>query len=194
MIEEAPLPASLRAAVESAGYRVARWAAAREVLRTRVTKGRVAGDLGEFLTRWMPAGTPGLTADAFGLVFDLTSEEICLRGGDPAFVAAPQERALLHLPALSSFWRNELRHEHFEALKGIVPPAWFMDDRKVPPGAVIHGLGITGFERLDVVDSDEWEAREGVLSRKQPRRTRISARYGRDDRGRVVLRSIEAAS
>jgi hypothetical protein len=69
-----------------------------------------------------------------------------------------------------------------------------MDHGKVPPGAVIHGLGITGFERLDRMNHDEWEAGEGVLSRKQPSGERIVAQYGRDDRGKVVLRSLEAAS
>lgn len=193
MIPDDLLPALSHAAVESAGYRVARWAAAREVLHARVTKGRVAGDLGRFLTRWMPAGPLDVVAGTFGLDFDLTPEGMGLRGGEPAFVAVPQEHALLHLPALRSFWRNEMRQAHFEKLTRIVPQAWFMDDGEVPPGAVIHGLGITSFERPDRVDSDAWAAREGVLSRKMPAGTRIRATYGRDDRGRVVLRSLEAA-
>jgi len=193
MIPDDLLPALSHAAFESAGYRVARWAAARDVLRTRVMKGRLAGDLGPFLTRWMPAGPPVVIGGTFGLVFDLGPGGMRLWGGDPALVSVPQERALLHLPALRSFWRNELRQAHFEALKDIVPPAWCMDDGKVPPGAVIHGLGITSLERLDRVNSDGWEAREGVLSRKMPAGTRIRATYGRDDRGRVVLRSLEAA-
>jgi hypothetical protein len=188
------LPASLRAAIESAGYRVVRWAAAREVLSARVTKGRVAGDLGAFLQRWMPISPPVVSRDAFRLVFNVAAEHAWLCGGDFELVSAPPECGLLHLPALRSFWRNELRQEHFEALKRVVPPAWFMDHGKVPPGAVIHGLGITGFERLDRMNHDEWEAGEGVLSRKQPSGERIVAQYGRDNRGKVVLRSLEAAS
>jgi Arc/MetJ family transcription regulator len=45
----AQLPRSQREAVESAGYRVVRWAAAREVLQKRIEKSRIAGPLGEFL-------------------------------------------------------------------------------------------------------------------------------------------------
>lgn len=187
------LPTPLRAAIDSAGYRAVRWAAAREVLHARVTKGRVVGDTGAFLQRWMPAVPPVVIRDAFVLVFDISKGETWLRGGDLEFVSAAPERALLHLPALRSFWRNELRQEHFEALKTIVPTAWFIDETPVPPGAVIHGLGISGFERLDARNHDEFETREDVLSRKKPAGTRITVRYGRDDRGRVVLRSIEAA-
>ena len=47
------LPRPQREAVESAGYRLTRWIAAREVLQARVTKGRMAGALGDFLTHWL---------------------------------------------------------------------------------------------------------------------------------------------
>ena len=187
------LPATLHATVESAGYRVVRWAAARGVLHARVTKGRVTGALGAFLQRWMPVSPPVISEDAFRLVFDVAAGHAWFSGGDFEFVASPPERALLHLPALRSFWRNELRQEHFEALKAGVPPAWLLDEGKVPPGAVIHGLGIIRFDRLDLTNPEEWDVREGILSRRQPAKARISACYGRDDRGRVVLRSIEAA-
>jgi hypothetical protein len=193
MSEEALLPASLHAAVESAGYRVARWVAARHVLRARATRGRLPELLGVFLLRWMPAVPPPDIGDAFRLVFSLAPGRVWFFGGDGGLVASPPERALLHLPALKSFWRKELRHAHFEALKRAVPPAWFMDEASVPPGAVIHGLDVVNYERLET-SADAWDTSQGVLCRRQPTSSRISARYGRDERGRVVLRSIEAAS
>jgi len=192
MLEEALLPAPLHAAVESAGYRVVRWAAARQVLHARVTKGRMPDPLGAFLLRWMPAVPPAVSGDAFRLVFSLAPGRVWFSGGEGEFVASLAERALLHLPALRPFWRKELRQAHFEALKRAVPPAWFMDEASVPPGAVIHGLDVVSYGRLETT-GDAWETSQGVLSRKQPILSKISARYARDDRGRLVLRSLEAA-
>lgn len=179
-----------QAAVASAGYRVARWAAAREVLQTRVAKGRVSGELGAFLTKWMSPAPAVILEGDFELSFTATPGQIGLTGGSLAFVASSLEQALLHLPALRSFWRNELRQAHFDALKAIVPPAWLRDETSVPPGAVIHGLGITTWERLERASSG-WEWHNQVLTLHGIPGAKINARYGRNDKHQVILRSAK---
>ncbi|MFN0075883.1 MAG: hypothetical protein ACKVY0_05360 [Prosthecobacter sp.] len=186
------LPRPLRAAVESAGYRVVRWAAAREVLQTRVTKGRITGAVGEFLARWLPVVPVTAIADEWMLTFAVMPKQIRLAGGSESLAASPLEHALLHLPALRSFWRNELRQQHFVALKALVPPVWLMDSAPVPPGAVIHGLGITAWDQLERVNGHEWDMRDQVLTARAPSGLIINAGYGRNDQGQIVLRSVEA--
>jgi hypothetical protein len=187
------LPRPLHATVESAGYRVARWAAAREVLQTRVAKGRIGGALGEFLTRWLSAAPAIVLKDDLELTFVATAGQIRLIGDNVAFVASPLEQALLHLPALRSFWRSELRQGHFEALKAIVPSAWMRDEAPVPPGAVIHGLNIISWERLERANLCESEWRDHILTLPGTG-PKINARYGRNDRTQIVLTSVEAMS
>ena len=188
------LPAILtrpqQTAVESAGYRVARWAAAREVLQTRVAKGRVSGELGAILTKWLTDVPAIALEDNFELSFTATPEQIRLTGGSLVFATSPLEQALLHLPALRSFWRNELRQAHFDALKAIVPPAWLRDETPVPPGAVIHGLGITAWERLEGASSG-WKWLNQILTLHGVPGSKINARYGRNDKHQVVLRSAK---
>lgn len=188
------LPRPLRAAVESAGYRVMRWAAAREVLQARVTKGRIAGALGEFLAHWLPAALVTASSDELRLTFTVMPEQIRLSGGSAAFVASPLEHALLHLPALRSFWRNELRQQHFAALTAIVPHAWLMDAAAIPPGAVIHGLGITAWDQLARVHGHDWDLRDNILTAHSSSGKKINAQFERNDKGQVVLRSVEAMS
>lgn len=186
------LPRPLCEAVESAGYRVVRWAAAREVLQARVTKGRITGVLGGFLSRWLPAAQTTATAAERKLTFVVMPEQIWLTGGGESLVASPLEHALLHLPALRSFWCNELRQQHFAALKAIVPPAWLMDAAVIPPGAVIHGLGITAWDQLERVHGHDWDRRGHILTPRAPAGLIINAGYGRNDQGKVVLSSVEA--
>lgn len=188
LLESLPRPS--REAVESAGYRVMRWVAAREVLQTRVVKGRVSGGLGTFLTRWLPENLPPVSAADFALDFDVTADHALLTSGGLELVSSPLEHALLHLPALRSFWSNELRLQHFLALKSLVPQAWLPDDTPVPHGAVIAGLGMAAWSATN----GECEMRGRVLIRRAAARPNIRARYTRDDKGRLVLRSVEALS
>lgn len=205
------LPPAARKLIESAGYRVARWQAAREVLRNRVEKGRVTGELGEFLTHWLAVGMMPPPADEIRLTFSVTPDHLWLLGGGTALAEPPLERALLHLPALRRFWGLELRLRHFTALRAMIPAAWMLDAAVVPPGAVIHGLGITTWEQLGEARDRElavWCGRESVeldlpralVARNQflcavptPGR-RITADYRCDEKGRIVLRSIAASS
>jgi hypothetical protein len=52
--------------------------------------------------------------------------------------------ALLHHPALGSFWRGVLPPETLAVLLGMIPPTWIVDPAPLPPHAVIPGLEIDG--------------------------------------------------
>lgn len=186
------LPRPLRDAVNSAGYRVLRWAAARQVLQNRTAKGRFSGEVGRFLTRWLPVGSIPPPTTPLELLFTITVDHIHLTGGNVAFTTEPVEQALLHLPALRTFWCRELRGSHFTGLKTMVPPAWIRDPAPVPPGAVIHGLGVTGWDDLDQPEGHGRSWPKDVLIAPKSDGTRINVRYGRNDKDQVVPRSVEA--
>lgn len=204
-----PLPRSQREAVDSAGYRVMRWMAAREVLQARVTKGRIAGPLGDFLAHWLSlAPVKGADSDLW-LSFNYAQDqaELKLVGGSSMLAHSPLEQALLHLPALRSFWGQELRQQHFVALRSLVPQAWLMDPAQVPPGAVIQGLDTVSWERTPQLWGQQWEIQDPqgqiLTNRSLPKDSILTSRpvsgvvlkawYGRNDREQVVLSSIEAA-
>ena len=165
------LPRIHREAIESAGYRVLRWENAREVLQARVSKGRITGALGDFLARWLPTTKAAANELEWKLTFDVISEGIRISDGSMALVESPIEHALLHLPALRSFWSSELRQQHFTALKAIVPAAWIMDEAPVPSGAVIHGLGITAWDQLERVHGHFDRPRPGGINNQRSLRT-----------------------
>ncbi|WP_395745012.1 hypothetical protein [Prosthecobacter sp.] len=208
------LPRPQREAVESAGYRLMRWAAARAVLQARVGKGRVAGPAGEFLTYWMAQSPPPPEAQGeLWLSFSHARDQaqLALAGGSVPLAHSPLERALLHLPLLRSFWRQELRLQHFAALRELVPQAWLLDPAPVPPGAVIHGLGSPSWEDVQPAAGQKWQihnaqgspraslpaaltGRDAILIPQPVSNVILLARYERESTGRIVLRMIEAAS
>lgn len=188
------LPRPLHEAVESAGYRVRRWISARQVLQTRVTKGRLGGELGTFLMRWLPEGTPLVSAESFALDLCADSARVTITGGESTVATSPEEHALLHLPALRSFWSNELRLQHFVALKSLVPQTWLRDDTPVPNGAVIAGLGVTRWDQPGLVNNQDYEIRERLIIRRTTAKPNLSARYISDGSGRTLLTSLEALS
>ncbi|MDZ4404216.1 hypothetical protein [Prosthecobacter sp.] len=204
------LPRALREAIESAGYRVVRWAAARKVLQARIAKGRITGGLGAFLAHWLSLAPLRAVSNELWLTFDGIPDHVRLVGGGESLVTSPLERALLHLPALRPFWSQELRQQHFEALKFIVPQAWLLDAAAVPPGAEIQGLGITSWERLDRMNSRTLEirdktgrvredlpaalaSRDSFLTSRTLAGAKLNAWYERNDKDQVVLRSVEAS-
>lgn len=204
-----PLPRSLREAVDSAGYRIMRWMAAREVLQARVAKGRIAGPLGDFLAHWLSlAPSKGADSDLW-LSFNYAPDQAALKlaGGSATLSHSPLEQALLHLPALRSFWSQELRQQHFVALRNLVPQAWLMDSAQVPPGAVIQGLNTVSWDQTPQWRGQQWEIQDpkgqvlanrflsqnSILTFRPASGVILKAQYGRNDTGRVVLRSIEAA-
>jgi hypothetical protein len=209
----AQLPRPQREALESAGYRMIRWVAAREVLQARVSKGRIAGPLGDFLTHWLSLD-PAIEGDSeLWLSFDYALEQAKLKltGGSTTLAQSPLEQALLHLPALRPFWSQELRQQHFEALRSLVPQAWLLDAAAVPPGAVIQGLGTVSWEQTKQEGAKKWEiknfkgqvsedwplslaARNSILTSRQDSGVALNARYGQNKAGQVVLSIIEEAA
>ena len=207
------LPRPQREAIESAGYRLVRWGAAREVLQARVAKGRVPGALGDFLGHWLSLAPDYHVSDEIWLSFDHSPDPARLRlaGGGGVLATSPLEHALLHLPALRPFWSQELRRQHFEALRTLVPQTWLLDSAEVPPGAVIQGLGTVSWEQTQHLQGRQWEihgqkglvradwplavaARDSVLTSRPPVGAKLNASYGRNNKGMVVLRTIEEAA
>ena len=175
----ADLPTASHDAVASAGYRLARWQAAREVLGHRAAKKGLPEALQAFLEKWMPRLEN--SAEALEVRFEGREEDMWLVEGGLASSAA--ERALLHLPALRSFWAQELRQAHFEALRQSVPQAWFADDAVIPPGAVIAGLGVADWSQArDVV------RQEKLFLRVKEASWTAKAVFHRDAKGQIVLR------
>ncbi|MDB6003690.1 MAG: hypothetical protein JWR15_677 [Prosthecobacter sp.] len=194
------LPRPQREAVESAGYRMTRWIAAREVLQTRVTKGRITGALGDFLAHWLSLAPAPEVGGELWLSFD---QALIVYGGSAGLATSPLEHALLHLPALRSFWSQELRQQHFDALRTLVPRAWLMDPAEVPPGAVIQGSGAISWNQMTRVSGEDLEIKDlraslcenghRILSFRPTSSVLLNARYARNEKNQVVLRSIEAA-
>jgi hypothetical protein len=52
--------------------------------------------------------------------------------------------ALLHHPALRTFWCGALPSETLTVLQAMIPPTWIVDPAPLPPHAVIPGLEIDG--------------------------------------------------
>jgi len=181
----ADLPATAQRAVASAGYRLARWRTARQVLEQRSCKKRLPQGLLAFLETWMPSLPPadqGLEVRLEGCESEIWLSE----GGLAGF---PEERALLHLPALRFFWTVELRRSHFDVLRHMVPPVWFMDQTLIPPGAVIAGLGTAVWKQAtDVIQHEQ------LLLRVKKAAWSALARYQCDAKGRITLTDWQGMS
>ena len=143
--------------------------------------------------------------------FDHAQDQLKLAGGAATLATSALEHALLHLPALRSFWSQELRQQHFAALRALVPQAWLLDPASVPPGAVIQGLGTVSWEQtqrrlgqdLEIQDTKglllkDWPpalaARDCLVTLRKPAAAKLNARYVRNDKDQVVLRTIEEAA
>jgi len=182
------LPRQQRSALESAGYQVDRWSKARTALGQRIAKQRWAGELGVFLSKWAGDMPPTAPVDGLHLTFGITQNRLFLQSG-AALAGLALERALLHLPALRSFWCQELRRDHFDALRSLVAKAWITDAAAVPHGAVIHSLNTASWPAPDVsglhVEGD-------YLTESLRPETELAAIYHLNEKGRIVLRSFEA--
>lgn len=56
--------------------------------------------------------------------------------------------ALLHMPGLKSLWQQELRGQHWERLRKLVPMSWFVRDVELPPDAVLPELHVSRWEEV----------------------------------------------
>jgi hypothetical protein len=128
-----------------------------------------------------------------------------------ALTQVPLERALLHLPALRAFWRQELRESHWLSLRALVPPAWFLDAEIIPPGAVIAGLQAADWPQaisqhpltlhpphaqpqLATAESLQRGLQQGgwLVTHAKEMTPRLLAHYLCDEKGRVSLRDCQA--
>lgn len=133
------------------GHECSKWLQAMAVLQNRWRKGRLGPGLAAFLESWMPQ-----TAVQTELpeTFEIEFAEGRLRGaGVLAPAGTPAWQALLHLPALREFWTAELRASHHGHLLKMVPPAWCLDPEPLPPGSVIAGLGLGGWDELSHLEA-----------------------------------------
>ncbi|MFM7605530.1 MAG: hypothetical protein ACKO8Z_10070 [Prosthecobacter sp.] len=179
----ADFPAAAKDALASLGYRLARWQAAREVLAHRLAKKRLPDTLQCFLERWIPS-----------LETPVENLEACLEGDKNDFwlvegglASFAAERALLHLPALRMFWRQELRQAHWDALRKTVPQAWFADEQIIPPGAVIAGLDVRSWDQ-----AQEIVRRKNLFLRVKKSSWAAKAVFYRDPKGQIALREWKA--
>lgn len=161
------------------------------MLQTRCHKGRLSESLTAFLNEWMPQD-PILPKTPE--TFEISFAEGSLRSDGPLSpVSSPLWHALLHLPALRDFWTAELRASHYAHLLQIIPQAWCMDPAPLPPGTVIAGLGITGWEELPRLAATGVEFSQISVAENKVVLSAISAidaswraRYTRRD-GQIVL-------
>jgi len=192
LMPDAPLPQDhpSRRDLAPLGYEVARWLDAMTLLQTRARKQAFDATLQVYLERWLPRDPVGPLPESFVLG---------LQGGwlNAALLPSlldPRWQALLHLPALRTFWIASLRAGHAQHLQQCVAPAWCLDPTPLPPGSVIAGLGINAWAELPRLrDRGErlTEVPVGpdfVLSREPPPDAEVfSARYRRREDGRIVL-------
>jgi hypothetical protein len=110
----------------------------------------LAGVDADWLTRWGGGGFEPWGTDVRAVIEWrerdwLVVEPVADQGLPPAWVAA---LLWLHLPALRSFWRKELRAARFALLQRVLPRVWPVETAALPPGATIGGLGLASWHDL----------------------------------------------
>lgn len=136
------------------GYELRLFHTAAEALRQRVAKARLTPELNIFLPPWLPESTQPWPEGRFRLLLGESGTGCQLLGASTPDLIAPHWAALLHLPALRGHWQSHLRAAHGEHLRERWPQAWLLDPTPLPPGAVIAGLGITGWDQLRETGAD----------------------------------------
>jgi hypothetical protein len=61
--------------------------------------------------------------------------------------------ALLRMKPLQSFWELEMRTNHYQTMKDVLPDAWVLDPTPIPPGAVIPRLEISDWGDIEPLRS-----------------------------------------
>lgn len=130
------------------GHELHLFHAAVEALLRRAKKQRLPTELSTFLQSWLPESLPEMPAHQNRLLLGETATGWQFVASAPAWLNDPIWAALLHLPGLRSHWQAQVRGTHLEHLQQLLPPAWLLDATPLPPGSVIAGLGITGWDRL----------------------------------------------
>lgn len=136
------------------GHELQLFRSATEALLRRVSKQRLSNELNAFLQSWLPESSPENLSKNNRLLLGETEAGWQLMGSAAAWLNDPIWAALLHLPGLRSHWQAQVRATHLEHLQQLLPPAWLLHATPLPPGSVIAGLGITGWERLASTGGD----------------------------------------
>jgi hypothetical protein len=121
------------------------------LLLRRTAKGTaVAGVDADWLNRWGGAGFEPWGTDARAVIEWRERDWLVVEpvAGQP--LPAPWVAALLwlHLPALRSFWRKELRAARCALLQQVLPRVWPVETAALPPGATLGGLGLASWHDL----------------------------------------------
>jgi hypothetical protein len=174
----------------SLGYEASRWLDAMTLLQTRWRKQAWAAPLQAFLDRWLPRDPAGSLPE----VFELALKGDWIAAAPLPALGDPRWQALLHLPALRTFWIASLRAGHAQHLQQCVAPAWCLDPAPLPPGSVIAGLGIGSWDELPALRARGEGLTEVLvggnrLLRREPSSGAecLSARYRRRGDGKIVL-------
>lgn len=77
-----------------------------------------------------------------------------------AFLEEKLSFALFHHPALTPLWEKALGSETFAVLAHLIPKTWILDNRPLPPHAVIPGLAIRGIGVRDWSDLESLTQKE----------------------------------
>jgi hypothetical protein len=59
--------------------------------------------------------------------------------------------ALIRMKPLQSFWELEMRTNHYQTMKKVLPDAWVLDSSPIPPGAVIPRLEISDWGDIETI-------------------------------------------
>lgn len=145
----ADIPKPLLKHLKPLGHEFTLWQTAAQRWLTKLEKERFEPGLMPFLQHWRPQTAPkDGEGSFFSIVLRETAQGLKIIASSLAWVNDPAWSALLHLPALQSFWTAEVRGSHLDHLRQIISRAWFMDPSPLPPGSVIAGLDIPAWPNL----------------------------------------------
>lgn len=136
--------------LEPLGHHLSLWGAAAQRLLGRLQAERLPPGLTGWLRAWLPPSQPVQLqpGERLEVTVQETASSWQLVESSAPWLADRLWHAWLHLPALRGSWAAELRASHLDSLRGLIPAAWCLEPAPLPPGAVIAGLGLPGWEAL----------------------------------------------
>jgi len=78
------------------------------------------------------------------MLYAARHKRVALTPPPKAFLEEKLSFALLHHPALASYWKPELGDEAYAQLTQLFPETWILDPRPLPPQGAIAGLFVDG--------------------------------------------------
>jgi hypothetical protein len=145
------LPRPLARRRQTLGHAFARLGSAAGLLIRRAAKGTaVPGVDADWLNRWGGAGFEPWGTDVRAVIEWREHDGLVVEpvAGQPLPASWVAALLWLHLPALRSFWRKELRAARGALLQRVLPRVWPVEMAALPPGATIGGLGLASWQDL----------------------------------------------